>query len=249
MTASHQRPRAYHAARRSELCHRERTLCRRLRPYHRDGQRTGALRFGDGRVMALAGALCLTVQAIAGFNNRSLRALVGELLGSTYTSAQMTYDLRRLRLHGLIARVPKSNTYFLTPQGLRVALFYTKVHDRLLTPLLGADTPPANELMQSRDVLRELSARPCDGARARPSEGAVSLVQIVEGDAYLAVCHPLMQEPGKPGSRRVRVRFWHFKCSVENDRHAADGTLAPVRRPPNGSTLGIAMLIIHVVMP
>jgi len=113
------------------------------RPYLRDGQRTGALRFGDGRVMALAGALCLTVHAIAGFNNRSLRALVGELLGTTYTSAQMTYDLRRLRLHGLIARVPKSNTYFLTPQGLRVALFYTKIHDRLLTPLLAADTPPA----------------------------------------------------------------------------------------------------------
>jgi len=113
------------------------------RPYVRDGQRTGALRFGDSRVMALAGALCLTVHAIAGFNNRSLRALVGELLGTTYTSAQMTYDLRRLRLHGLIARIPNSNTYFLTPHGLRVAIFYTKVHDRLLAPLLGADEPPA----------------------------------------------------------------------------------------------------------
>jgi hypothetical protein len=113
------------------------------RPYVRDGQRTGALRFGDVRVMALAGALCRTVHAVAGFNNRSLRALVGELLGTTYTSAQMTYDLRRLRLHGLIARVPDSNTYFLTPQGTRVALFYTKVHDRLLTPLLTADRPPA----------------------------------------------------------------------------------------------------------
>jgi predicted MarR family transcription regulator len=98
--------------------------------------------------MALAGALCLTVHTIAGFNNRSLRALVGELLGTTYTSAQMTYDLRRLRLRGLIARIPNSNTYFLTPHGLRVALFYTKVHDRLLTPLLGADKPPAPLLLR-----------------------------------------------------------------------------------------------------
>src|SRR6266700_3988358 len=113
------------------------------RPYVRDGQRTGALRFGDSSVMALAGALCLTLHAVAGFNNRSLRALVGDLLGATYTSAQMTYDLRRLRLHGLIARVPETNTYFLTPDGLRVGLFYTKVHDRLLTPLLAADKPPA----------------------------------------------------------------------------------------------------------
>jgi predicted MarR family transcription regulator len=84
--------------------------------------------------MALAGALCLTVHAVAGFNNRSLRALVAGLLGTTYTTSQMTYDLRRLRLHGLISRVPRSNTYLLTPQGMRVTLFYTKVHDRLLSP-------------------------------------------------------------------------------------------------------------------
>jgi len=125
-----------------QSCAIETALLERVsQPYVRDGQRTGALRFGDVRVMALVGALCLTVHAVAGFNNRSLRALVAGLLGTTYTSAQMTYDLRRLRLHGLIARTP--NTYFLTPHGLRVALFYTKVHDRLLTPLLGADKPPA----------------------------------------------------------------------------------------------------------
>ncbi len=127
-----------------QSCAIETALFERVsQPYVRDGQRTGALRFGDSRVMALTGALCLTVHAVAGFNNRSLCALVAGLLGTTYTSAQMTYDLRRLRLHGLIARLPRSNTYFLTPQGLRVALFYTKVHDRLLTPLLAADRPPA----------------------------------------------------------------------------------------------------------
>jgi len=53
--------------------------------------------------MALAGALSNGVHAVAGFNNRSLRALVGDRLGTAYTSAQMTYDLRRRRLHRLIA--------------------------------------------------------------------------------------------------------------------------------------------------
>jgi hypothetical protein len=112
-------------------------------PYAWEGQRTGALRFGDLRVMALAGALCMVVHAVAGFSNRSLRALVAGLLGTTYTASQMTYDLRRLRLHGLIQRLPGTNTYVLTPDGIRVALFYTKVHDRLLAPLLAADHPPA----------------------------------------------------------------------------------------------------------
>jgi predicted MarR family transcription regulator len=55
----------------------------------------------------------------------------------------MTYDLRRLRLHGLIERVAHTNTYVLTPEGQRVAVFYTKLHQRLLAPLLDADKPPA----------------------------------------------------------------------------------------------------------
>jgi hypothetical protein len=66
-------------------------------PYVREGQRTGAMRFGDPRAMALAGALCVMVHAVAGFTNKSLRSLVAGLLGADYTSAQMTYDLRRLR--------------------------------------------------------------------------------------------------------------------------------------------------------
>ena len=107
-----------------------------------DGRRSPALRFGDPRVMALLGALCVGLNAL-GFTNRSLRAQVSQLLGQAYTVNQMSYDLARLRLNGLIARRPGTNTYQLTPDGQRVALFYTKVHDRLLRPLLAADAPPA----------------------------------------------------------------------------------------------------------
>jgi hypothetical protein len=112
-------------------------------PYHREGQRTGALRFGDSRAMALAGALHLVLNAVTGFTNKSLRAHVAGLLGHDYTQHQMSYDLRRLRLHGLIQRLPRSNTYVLTPDGIRVAVFYTKLQNRLLRPLLDADKPPA----------------------------------------------------------------------------------------------------------
>jgi len=112
-------------------------------PYAREGQRTGAFRFGDQRAMALAGALCCVVHAVTGFTNKSLRGLVAGLLGHDYSTNQMTYDLRRLRLHGLIERVPRTNTYTLTAEGLRVAVFYTKLRHRLLGPLLEADRPPA----------------------------------------------------------------------------------------------------------
>ena len=109
-----------------------------------DGRRAPALRFGDPRVQALAGALCTSVLAVTGITNKSLRALMTGLLGGIdYTMNQASYDLARLARNGLITRVPDKNLYRLTGDGLRFAIFYTKLHDRLLRPLLAADNPPA----------------------------------------------------------------------------------------------------------
>ena len=117
--------------------------------------------------MALTGALCVFVHAVAGFTNKGLRGLVAGLLGRDYTTNQMTYDLRRLRLHGLIERVPRTNTYVLTPEGLRVAVFYTKLHGRLLRPLVAAaDQPPAPvELRRALATIDRVVADYVDNAR------------------------------------------------------------------------------------
>jgi hypothetical protein len=108
-----------------------------------DGRRTPALRFGDPRVMALAGALSQTQLAATGFTNKNLRVLIAGLLGSIYTPGQMTYDLRRLRLNGLTRRLPHTNRYTLTEDGIRIAVFYTKVYNRLLVPLTAANQAQA----------------------------------------------------------------------------------------------------------
>jgi hypothetical protein len=109
-----------------------------------DGRRAPALRFGDPRVQALAGALAYTLTAAVGITNRSLRAQMPDLPGvSQYTTSQASYDLTRLRLKGLIERLPGRNVYHLTPTGQRFAVFYTKLHNRLLRPLMAADRPPA----------------------------------------------------------------------------------------------------------
>jgi hypothetical protein len=107
-----------------------------------EGRRAPALRFGDPRVMALLGALCVALNAV-GFTSRSLRAQVSHLLGAGYTVNQMSYDLGRLRLNGVIERLEGTNTYRLTADGQRVAIFYTKIYNRLLRPLLAGNTPPA----------------------------------------------------------------------------------------------------------
>jgi hypothetical protein len=108
-----------------------------------DGRRTPALRFGDPRAQALAGALCQTLLAATGITNKSLRALMTGLLGTAYTMNQASYDLARLRLNGLISRTPGRNLYTLTADGLAFAIFYTKVHNRLLRPLMAVSQPQA----------------------------------------------------------------------------------------------------------
>ena len=49
----------------------------------------------------------------------------------------------RLARNGPITHRPHANTYDLTPDGLAFAVFYTKVHDRVLAPLFAAGQPQA----------------------------------------------------------------------------------------------------------
>lgn len=100
---------------------------------NRDGQRAPGLHFGNRRVMALFGALTSFTHLPNGLTNQSLRELVADYLGpeGEYTSRKMTYDLRRLRLNGIIYRKEHTNRYFLTPYGLKVTFFFTKLGQRI----------------------------------------------------------------------------------------------------------------------
>jgi hypothetical protein len=75
-----------------------------------------------------------------------MRALLAQLLGldpANYPAGRMTYDLRRLRLHGIIERIPHSHRYQLTSDGLRIALFFSRTYARLLRPKLAEIMPQA----------------------------------------------------------------------------------------------------------
>src|SRR5712692_7358178 len=106
-------------------------------PVRVDDQRAAGLRFGDRRVQALMHALCLFALAPTGFRHREFRDHVAQLqsqAADTYSAGSMTYDLRRLRLHGLIERVPRSHRYRITPTGAQVAMFYARLYTRALRP-------------------------------------------------------------------------------------------------------------------
>jgi hypothetical protein len=111
-----------------------------------EGQRASALRFAEPLVQALFSALLVFRLLPRGFSNRELRDHWAPLIGKapqTITPGQMTYHLRRLRLHGLIARIPKSHRYRVTDQGWRTILFCTRCYNRLLRPGLAEIMPDA----------------------------------------------------------------------------------------------------------
>ncbi|HEV2985608.1 MAG TPA: hypothetical protein VGX46_14540 [Vicinamibacterales bacterium] len=133
-------------------------LDRLQRPTLEAGQRASALRFGDPRVMAVLQAITGFTHLPHGFRNRDLRAHVEALLGRPYTAAHMTYDLRRLRLKGLIHRIPTTHRYCATTYGLKVAFFYSKLYLRILRPQWNALLPDSDQLPRTlRTVLDQLA--------------------------------------------------------------------------------------------
>src|SRR6516162_6093134 len=113
-------------------------------PVEVDGQRASGLRFADVAVQALLSAVLIFRLLPRGFSARDLRDHWAPLLGRApddMTPGQMTYHLRRLRLHGLIERIAGTHNYRLTNQGGRTALFCTRTYNRLLRPGLAQIIP------------------------------------------------------------------------------------------------------------
>jgi hypothetical protein len=101
------------------------------------GQRASALPFADPAVQALFAALLVFRLLPRGFSNRDLRDHWAPLVGENaqdLSPGRMSYQLRRLRLHGLIARLPKTHRYRVTDNGWRLALFCTRSYNRVLRP-------------------------------------------------------------------------------------------------------------------
>ena len=106
-------------------------------------QRAAGLRFGDRRVLALMQTLCLFALSPTGLRHRDMRAAVAQLRGphaAPDAASQTTYDLRRLRLHRLIERVPKTHRYRITERGAHIAMLYVRLHARGFRPAASLPT-------------------------------------------------------------------------------------------------------------
>ena len=104
------------------------------------------MRFGDPRAHQLLQAVIVFRQIAQGFRCDDLRRHLATLSGRApgqISQGAITYQLRRLRLHGFIERLPNSLRYRVTDFGLRAALFFTRAYNRLLRPASAAALPGA----------------------------------------------------------------------------------------------------------
>jgi hypothetical protein len=116
-----------------------------------------------------------------GFQNRDLRPLVAALLGrelKAYSRGAMTYDLRRLRLHGLIQRLPHTHRYMVTLDGWQVAGFYNTLYHHVLRPGWAALANPSTSTPEpiaaavshladvTRDLFHQLHSGPANSNAA-----------------------------------------------------------------------------------
>lgn len=112
------------------------TPCSRLfdavaKPVFANQKRVRALRLADPHDLALLQAVSRGEFATAGFRNRDIRALIlpaplnSDPAHLRRASAKISRQLRILRAHGLVAKIPNSHRYRLTHKGqlLSAALF------------------------------------------------------------------------------------------------------------------------------
>jgi hypothetical protein len=91
------------------------------------------------------------------------------------SGGQISYDLRRLRAHQIIERIPHSRSYQLTADGLSTALFFTRLTRRVIIPALaeitGTGPPPGSPLRQAdhayKTAIADLAAQASLGIQPR----------------------------------------------------------------------------------
>jgi hypothetical protein len=113
------------------------------RPTTFHGHRVRALRIGDHDDLALLKAIARGEWTVPGFRNRDLRQIlhptkrVASVGQARKLSARISRQLRLLRAHGIIKKVPKSHRYRITEKGLQLTTALFAAREATVENLIG----------------------------------------------------------------------------------------------------------------
>ena len=111
------------------------------------GKRLPGLKLDNPRLLAVMHALVRFAQIAAAstFSTAEIYPHAVAALGSTtqqYTLASLRYDLSKLRVKGLVERLPRSRRYRLRATGYSVCLIFLKLFERVYAPCAAARLRP-----------------------------------------------------------------------------------------------------------
>jgi hypothetical protein len=114
------------------------------------GRRIPGIKLDDPRLLALMQALTRFAFISRGerFRTKDLHEDTATALAKTvdtYTLAQLRYDLGKLRAKGLVRKVPRTQSYSLTPEGFRLCIAFLKLFHKIYAPLTSAALSPVPE--------------------------------------------------------------------------------------------------------
>ena len=114
-------------------------LARLAKPVFQGKTKVAGIKLENTRLMRL---LELLLQGAGGhFRKWTTAQLHAAILDAynvkpkVYTLSQLRYDVRKLRLHGLIERVPKSYAYRFSPKGTKLSILLVQLRKRIYGPL------------------------------------------------------------------------------------------------------------------
>jgi hypothetical protein len=121
-------------------------------PIESGSMKIPGIKLHDTRLLRLMEVLLHAGTQISGWPMSQIhRAILDafEIPANAYTLAQLRYDMRKLKAHGLVERPASRYAYRLTQKGIKVALMFTLFHKRVCGPL-------ANSLFHHRPDPAEL---------------------------------------------------------------------------------------------
>jgi hypothetical protein len=144
-------------------------------------------------------------------------------LGATtqrYSLASLRYDLSKLRIKGLVEKLPRSRRYRLSPQGYSICLIFLKLFERVYAPLSAARLDPVPgdaSLPPHKNTLLDRLYSRLNAAldRLLHASGLASSPQTNENKILVVVESPGgLSPPGAPRSVREPLDSYGSRCSA-----------------------------------